>query len=102
MFVLSSRFPPILRNLLVSGAKARIGGAIRCHKFLETFLQRCLRAVRKPKFAARAGEGPQLKVCTIYNSRITRSRSPLRIRDDLGGAEHGGQEFHDDAAIHDP
>lgn len=31
-----------------------------------------------------------------------RTYSPLRIRDDLGGAEYGGQKFHDDAAVHNP
>ena len=26
----------------------------------------------------------------------------MRIRNDLGGAEHGGQELHGDAAVHNP
>src|ERR1700719_4467485 len=38
----------------------------------------------------------------VYELRGTnhKSRSSLRIRNDLGGAEHSGQEFHDDAAVY--
>jgi hypothetical protein len=50
-------------------------------------------------------ENPQLKPALLKSESSARRRDLrliVRIGDDLGGAEYGGQEFYNDPAVHDP
>ena len=51
---------------------------------------------------AGSGKNPQAEACATKNRTNHELLLPLRICDDLGGAENGGEEFHYDAAVHNP
>jgi len=57
------------------------------------------RDLYEPPFASTQGK-PVTR--HLRASRVNWPRSILRIGDDLSSAEHDGQQFHDNAAIHNP